>query len=125
MKKIKAFVISFGVVVCACVILLALSSAIIEKMAVLPAETATLITTVIACVAVFLGGLISSAYSKERGVVLGLVTGVVFCICAALVSTLLFHNNFNTAGAAKFAAVLISGAIGGILGVNRKTRVKF
>lgn len=125
MKKGKAILLSVGVMVITGAALLVLFALIFGKMKALPRGIVPIITTVIGCLAVFLGGLISAAYAREKGLIFGIISGLIFSFCVALVSVLLLKNDFSIASVGKFAAILLSGSIGGILGVNRKDRVKF
>ena len=125
MKKGKAILLSVVVMAVVSAVLLALLALILGKMKVLPRGIIPVLTTVVGCLAVFLGGFLASAYTKENGLLLGLISGGIFVFCTALVSVLLFQNDFNIASAGKLAAILLSGSIGGVLGVNRKDRVKF
>lgn len=125
MKKLKALLISVGISVALGILLLALTALALGKAGILPKEIIPVITTLIGCAAVFSGALCASIYAKENGILLGLFTGIACSICMAVVSVLVFKNDFNIASAGKLAAFLLSGAIGGILGVNRKSKVKF
>ena len=125
MKKGKAIVLSVIVMTAVSAVLLAVLALIFGKMKLLPRGIVPVLTTAAGCISVFLGGFAASAYAKEKGMLLGLLSGVIFAFCTALVSVLLFQNDFNLASAGKFIAILLSGCIGGILGVNRKDKVKF
>lgn len=125
MKKLKATLISVGIMTAVSAILLALTALILGKMGALPRGAVPIITTVIGCIAVFLGSYLSSLYIKEKGILFGVLSGLLYSLCIALVSVLVFQNDFNIASAGKFIALLVSGSIGGILGVNRKSKVKF
>ena len=125
MKKAKAILLSAIVITAVSAILLALTALILGKMKTLPRGITPILTTVIGCIGVFLGSFLASVYAKEKGLLLGLISGGIFAFCIALVSVLLFQNDFNLASAGKLIAILLSGSIGGILGVNRKDRVKF
>ena len=104
MKKIKAAILSAGLMLFISVLLLAILSFIFAKTSSLPK---------------------ASLYLREKGILFGILSGLLFALCAGLVSFLVFQNDFTAAGAGKAAAVLISGALGGVLGVNRKSKVKF
>ena len=125
MKKAKAILLSVIVMAAVSAALLALTALIFGKMKTLPRGVIPVLTTVISCLGVFLGGFLASVYAREKGLLLGFLSGIIFAFCIALVSVLLFQNDFNLASAGKLIAILLSGSIGGILGVNRKDRVKF
>lgn len=125
MKKVKALLLSAGIITAVSAALLALAALILGKMGTLPRSAVPVITTAIGCIAVFLGSFFSSLYAKEKGILFGVASGLLCSFCIALVSVLVFQNDFNIASAGKCAALLLSGSIGGILGVNRKSKVKF
>lgn len=125
MKKLKAILLSAGIMTAVSAALLALAALILGKMGALPRGAVPIITTMIGCIAVFLGGFFSSLYAREKGILFGVLSGLLYSLCIALVSVLAFQNDFTLASAGKFIALLLSGSIGGILGVNRKSKVKF
>lgn len=125
MRKVKAMLLSAGIMTVISVVLLMVISLILEKTRTIPRSVLPVLTTVTGCGAVFLGAFFSSVYAKERGALFGILSGLVYAFCIALVSALAFQNEFTISSAGKSAAFLLSGSIGGILGVNRKKRVKF
>lgn len=125
MKKLKAILIGTTVSSVVCAILLALTAFILGKSGLLPKGVIPVITTAIGGVAVFSGALAASVYARENGILLGLANGFIYALIIATVSVLVLNNNFNLASVGKLATLLLSGAIGGILGVNRKNTVKF
>lgn len=125
MKWIRALMLSAAVTAGASLVLLSAIAFFVCRSESLPRGSVTIITTLAACAAVFLGGLLSTLPVREKGLLLGLGAGAVFLICAGLVSVLVFRIEPGPASVGKIAAVLISGAIGGVLGANRKSKVKF
>ena len=118
MKWIKAMALSAVVTLFAAMLLLSAAGFVICRSGALPRSSLSLITTLIACAAVFLGGLLPGLSLRE-------MAGALFLVCAGLVTVLVFQAEPDPASAGKAAAVLLSGAIGGILGANRKRKVKF
>ena len=125
MKWIRALILSAAVTAAASLALLSGIAFFVCRSGTLPRGSLTIITTLAACAAVFLGGLISALSAKEKGLLLGLGAGAVFLLCAGAVSVLAFQIELGMESAGKIAAVLLSGAIGGVLGANRKSKVKF
>lgn len=126
MKKVKGFLLSLGVAAVVAAILLGVVSLIVSKTGNLPqGSLLAVLTTVIVCLAVFLGGLTASLFTKEKGVLFGGACGLFFVCCIALVSLVMFEGSFSVSGGARLAAIFLSACIGGILGVNRKRKVKF
>lgn len=125
MRKIKAMVISVITMLSVSFLLLLLASFIVSKVGVLPEKSLPLITTLVACIAVLAGSFFSSLYAKEKGLLVGLVGSAVYVLVICFFSLVVCKNDVTIAGVGKIIAVLISGAIGGILGVNKKSKVKF
>lgn len=75
-------------------------------------------TTVLCAVSSFTDSFILSKIKRENGLIIGLSTGIVFCIIILVLSK--YYNSFHITPllGTKIAAIIISGALGGILGVN-------
>lgn len=125
MKKVKALALSAGVMAAVSGLLLVLAALIIAKLGALPRGIQPVLTTAIGCLAIFLGGFCASLYAKEKGILLGVASGALYALCAAALSLAIFQSSLGVGAIGKLAAFLLSGAIGGILGVNRKSKVKF
>lgn len=125
MKWVRALILSTAVTIGASLVLLSVIAFFVCRSGSLPRGSVTLITTIAACAAVFFGSLLSTVAVREKGLLLGLGAGAVFLVCAGIVSMLVFHIELGAASAGKIAAVLLSGAVGGVLGANRKSKVKF
>ncbi len=118
MKWIRALTLSAAVTAVASLGLLSAVSFFVCRSESLPRGSAVIITTLAACTAVFLGGFLSTLSVREKGLLLGLGAGAVFLVCAGLVSVFVFRAELGPASAGKIA-------IGGVLGANRKSKVKF
>jgi putative membrane protein (TIGR04086 family) len=126
LRKVKGFLLSIGVAIVAGMILLTIAALVIGKTGNLPQGVAVpVLVTVLLCVAVFLGGLAASLLTGEKGLLLGGACGL-FISCCILAGGLLHSQGaIALGGAGRLAAIFFSGCIGGILGVNRKRKVKF
>ncbi len=124
-KRGKALLLSIGISGISAAALLAVAALIFEKMGTLPKGITPVFTTIIGGMAAFLGGFFAALYQKENGLLLGLLSGAVFTAVILLVASLFFENEFSVGSVGKLAAVLIGGSLGGILGVNQKSKVKF
>lgn len=124
-RRIRATILSTLAAATIAVLLLMAISFLLSKTGVLPKNVLPITTTVIASVAVFCGGLVSSFYLKEKGILNGLIVAAVFSIVLFCISAFVYQVEFGGAGLTKFAAIFLSGILGGIVGVNRKSRVKF
>ncbi|MEH2934653.1 TIGR04086 family membrane protein [Acutalibacter sp. JLR.KK004] len=125
MKFIRSILLSAGAIGGSSLVLLAIIAFIIARAGVLPQGSLPLITTAAACAAAFLGGLAAALAAKEKGLYLGLASGALLAVCISVASYFMAGEVFAISGAGKIAALLASGAIGGVLGANRKAKVKF
>ena len=107
LRKVKGFLLSIGVAIVAGMILLAIAALVIGKTGNLPQGVAVPVLT------------------GEKGLLLGGACGL-FISCCILAGGLLHSQGaIALGGAGRLAAIFFSGCIGGILGVNRKRKVKF
>ena len=125
MKKIKAISLSLICMTIITACLLSIISFVITKIGILPKMSLATITTLIGCIAVFLGAAILSLLIKEKGIVYGLICAVILIVVSLIISFFILKVEFTISTVGKIAAILLSGAIGGIIGVNRKNKIKF
>lgn len=126
MKKVKGMLLSVVVATVISGALLAVMAAILASAGTLPkGPILTVAVTAIVCVGVFLGGLIAALFVGEKGILLGGGIGLLFACLVALVSLMTAGVEISIGGGARLAAIILSGCIGGILGVNRDRKVKF
>lgn len=126
MKKVKGMLLSVVVATVISGALLAVMAAILASSGTLPkGPVLTVAVTAIVCVGVFLGGLIAALFVGEKGILLGGGIGLLFACLVAVVSLMTAGVEISIGGGARLAAIILSGCIGGILGVNRDRKVKF
>ena len=125
MKILRPFLLALGVTAGSAALLLLLLAFIFGKTRTLPQEMIPLLTILVGCAAVFGGSFLAAMAAKENGMLIGLGTGGAAVLILAAVSLLALGGEFSLASVWKAAALLLSGALGGVLGVNRKSRVKF
>lgn len=126
MKKVKGMLLSVVVATVISGALLAVMAAIVASAGTLPkGPVLTVAVTAIVCVGVFLGGLIAALFVGEKGILLGGGIGLLFACLVAIVSLMTAGVEISIGGGARLAAIILSGCIGGILGVNRDRKVKF
>ena len=73
---------------------------------------------VVSFLALFIGGVISGAKSKQKGWLTGLGTGLLFTIITFLVQYLGYNSVFSTEQYLFHGGYILSGILGGIIGVN-------
>lgn len=124
-KRVRAIIISMGFTILISAGLLALLAFIFGKMGTLPKQIIPVMTVIISCIAVFLGSLFASMMLKEGGIINGLIIAFLFSSIVLCIAFFTYETEFGLSGLTKLAAIFISGILGGILGVNRKNKVKF
>lgn len=126
MKKVKGMLLAVVVATVISGALLAVMAAILASAGTLPkGPILTVAVTAIVCVGVFLGGLIAALFVGEKGILLGGGIGLLFACLVAVVSLMTAGVEISIGGGARLAAIILSGCIGGIFGVNRDRKVKF
>lgn len=126
MNKIKAVMISVCISLVISFILLTISALVVTKTALLRGGALQVVTTLLCCLSVLAGGYFSALLIREKGIIFGFVTAVVFILVISGISfALQSPPGLGVAMIGKMCAVLLSGAIGGILGANRRGKVKF
>ena len=126
MKKVKGMLLSVVVATVISGALLAVMAAILASAGTLPkGPVLTVAVTAIVRVGVSLGGLVAALFVGEKGILLGGGIGLLFACLVAIVSLMTAGVEISIGGGARLAAIILSGCIGGILGVNRDRKVKF
>ena len=124
-KRARGIIISTLLTIIIAAGLLALLAFILGKMGTLPKQAIPVLTIIVSCAAVFLGALFASMMLKEKGIVNGLLIAFFFSAILYCIAFFTYEVEFGLSGLTKLAAIFISGILGGILGVNRKSKVKF
>jgi len=79
-----------------------------------------------ATVSVSLGGFISAFYiskkSGEKGYIIGGALGIVYFLIITLISLLISKGKISTNTLFHFVIIILSSAVGGIVGVNKKSK---
>ena len=104
------------------ILMLLLSAFFVLKMKTL-SQTAVFAAAIISsCVSAFLAGFLASRILKARGMAVGALSAMLLFILVLLTGTIFSSDGLNLDTLMRFTAMLLSGAFGGILGVNRRTR---
>lgn len=104
------------------ILMLFLSSFFVLKMKSL-SQTAVFAAAIISsCISAFLAGFLASRILKARGIIVGALSALLLFIIVLLAGTIISSDSINLDTLMRFAAMLLSGSFGGILGVNRRPR---
>lgn len=126
-KIIKSVIVGSIIGIVVCLLLISATSFLLSKGGILPLDYITLITTIIACISVFSGVYITVRISKSNGLVTGGAVGFLLFLIL-IIFGVIFGNKTNlTDILTKAAAMIVSGCISGIMGVNKRrnnTRVR-
>lgn len=106
-------------------LLLACAAGALASIKRMPWELLPLLTTAGAGAGAFLGGWLAARLIGERGLLWGLVCGAVSGAAVLLIALALRGEASLSAALTRLGAVLLAGAVGGILGVGGRGRVKF
>lgn len=104
------------------ILMLFLSSFFVLKMKSLSQTTVFAAAIISSCISAFLAGFLASRILKARGIVVGALSALLLFIIVLLTGTIISSDSINLDTLMRFAAMLLSGSFGGILGVNRRPR---
>lgn len=89
----------------------------------MPIAAVNLVISIITYFCVGLGAFITAKQSGANGLLTGIVTGLLYFIVLFISGCLIFSKvNFSTSLILSFVICVLSGAIGGIFGVNSKSK---
>ena len=84
-------------------------------------NTMPIFVIVITAISILAGSLISSLNIKKNGLTNGAMVGIIYILVIYLLSSIIGQNfSLNMYSIIMFIASVMAGAIGGIIGVNRK-----
>ena len=106
-----------------CVLALLFFSFILSK-ADLPLYAAVPMATVAICIGTGGAAMLLSRLQQKNGLLLGLCTGIFFFVAYALAAVLNGQREFTAFAAIKLASILLSGCLGGYLGLLRAEQKK-
>lgn len=119
--KIKPILLGLCVGVL-CTTLLLLLMALIVRSVDVPRGAVTPLAVTAAAVGAFAAGLTAALAARRNGLLLGAVCGLVLFLIILVAGNLRFDSVDGSFAAVKAAVLTVAGAIGGVLGVNRRRR---
>ena len=120
-RIIRPLLIGVAVGILVCTLLLLLMAAVIQRVDV-PRGAALPLAVGAAAVGAFLGGLTAALISKQRGLLLGAVSGLVLFLLVLLAGLARYAAVDGSTALLKAVVLVVVGAVGGVLGVNRRRR---
>lgn len=106
-------------------IFLAIAAVILSAFRTLPVSLLSPVTLVCAALGALFAGFWMGRWMKCRGLLWGLVCGMLLLLSEVLIGVCLMTPSFESGQAiTKAVAMLISGALGGLWGANREEKIK-
>lgn len=106
----------------AVIVLLLLVFALAMTAASLPLAAADWLSAAAFCIGAFAGGFLASSIIKEKGLLAGLLCGIVLMAITFLIGTIFSKIDSSLFLLVKAAGAILFSMAGGVLGVNRKHR---
>lgn len=124
-KKLAVKAILFGIVcgLLITVIFLCLFSVIIITSGLLPANVTNYIVIAILSVGAFLGGYIATKITKSAGLIIGAITGFSIFLLITVLGLIKSSDTITILTLIRLITTLISGSLGGILGLRKKEKI--
>jgi putative membrane protein (TIGR04086 family) len=91
---------------------------------ILPLSSANIISSISISVGAFFAGFISAKKLTKNGLLIGLICGFIMFLLFTLIGMAAFKSAPNTASLIRLLLFIISGAIGGIIGVGSADKRK-
>ena len=123
-KIVRAILLGCAVGVAVCAILLSLSAMLFVKLGSLPLNYLPLITTFIGALGAFTAGYFTVKLYKKRGMLLGALSGILLFLIVFITGIVQGIENDVVSALIKCAVFSVMGAVGGVVRVNKKVRVK-
>ena len=99
--------------------LLFLIAFLITKSGIIPHNFTQTLMIVLAGIAAFVGGYVSGKVSREKGMFYGMICGFVMFMLFFLGGFIVARNSVTMMTVIRFLTMVLSGSIGGIIGVNK------
>lgn len=122
-KSIKGIVIGGIAEIIACILLFLITAFALTKAGYIPDAIISTGTTVLSALSCFIGGFISGRIIKKSGILVGAATGFILFFIQLVTSLIVGELSPSILIFIKAGALILSGAIGGIFGVNKKEKI--
>lgn len=121
-KFLKSVLIGTVAAVCITIFLLFTESLVITVCGI-PLSFASAISSIALAIGTLCGGMISALKNGKNGMICGVITAVLLFIIITVVG-LIVKNSFSVISLIHLTVTVLSGCIGGILGVNKTEKRK-
>lgn len=89
----------------------------------IPHDYMSIISIILCGVSSFMSGYVSARVTKEKGLIIGSVSGIIMFIIVLLTGLIWRDGNFTYLTLVKLALFTLFGALGGVKAVNKKDRL--
>lgn len=124
LKVFRAVLIGMLVGLVLCSIMIVVLSLVLVKTGQMPTNAVFVALQAISAVSAFLGSYISVRICKSRGLMVGLLTALAMFAVIFMVGLSMSVEPVSMLSLTKLIAMLCAGAMGGVVSVNKKQRVK-
>lgn len=123
-KSIKGIVIGGVCELITCILLFLITAFLLTKAGYIPDGIISTVTIALSAVSCFIGGFISGRIIRRSGILIGCATGFILFFIQLITSLIVGELSPSVLIFIKAAALILSGAIGGIFGVNKKEKFR-
>ncbi len=123
-RVVKAVAIGVLCSVVLAVLLACLFSMMLNMMSGIPYEIIDYVMVAIEGFSVLIGAYIACVVAKSKGLIIGALCGAISLLIVFAVGMSMAKNNIGLLTVIRSAVMLLCGVIGGIMGVNRKDKVR-
>ena len=121
-KAVKAVLLGTIIGTFFSILMLVISSFLFVKSQNIPASVITPTTMFIIALSTFISGYVSARILKNNGLFWGMIAGFMMFSVVFIAGLMTFGGEISTLVLVKLTLMLLMGAIGGIAGVNKKTK---
>lgn len=90
----------------------------------IPQDFVTPLVIGISVISAFFAGLVTAKISKKRGLIYGMLSGLLLFLLFLVAGLAASHEPLSLEAGIRMIVMILAGAIGGFLGVSRKTKIK-
>lgn len=123
-RVVKAVAIGVLCSVVLAVLLTCLFSMMLNMMSGIPYDIIDYVMVAIEGFSVLIGAYIACVIAKSKGLIIGALCGAISLLIVFAVGMSMAKNNIGLLTVIRSAVMLLCGIIGGIMGVNRKDKVR-
>ena len=122
---VKSIIIGSFLGIILCIALLFLSAFVLTKSSNIPHLAVSPLVMMIAGCGAFAGGYIGARILKQNGMLCGMVCGFVMFVILFIAGLVTVRESLSLTTLIRLLLMLLTGAVGGILGVNKRKKIKY